>query len=78
MQKVSPLLAEGTLTAGYLRPKWGIAAEAGFERSLPSNLHHKLLWEHYPEIRDGWYSSTGGNYKFGLAANYTFPGLSIF
>ncbi|MCF8245809.1 MAG: hypothetical protein K9J37_14535 [Saprospiraceae bacterium] len=70
--------AEATATVGYLRSKWGVAAESTYDRSLATHLKHDLLKEYYPGIKDGWYDATGGTIKFGLAANYSFRSTSIF
>jgi hypothetical protein len=69
---------ETALSAGYQRPKWGIGAEAVYDRSLASNIRHKLLKEYYPEIKDGWYGGTGGTFRAGITANHTLRNTAIF
>lgn len=55
---------------GFYKEKWSIAAEAGYDHIGATHINHRLLKEYYPEIRDGWYSSTGGNFNFGVLATY--------
>lgn len=62
--------ADIAATFGYLRPNWGLAGEANYGKSLRTHLQHGFLKDNYPEIRDGWYGSTGGFFRFGLNANY--------
>jgi hypothetical protein len=65
-------------TFGYCRSKWGIVAEVNYDRALSTNIRHDILKEYYPEIQDGWYGSTGGNFKFGLKGNYSFKSWNVF
>ncbi len=62
--------AEITTTLGYYKNNWGVAVEANYDRSCATYIEHKLLKEYYPDIQDGWYGSTGGNFKFGVKGNY--------
>lgn len=64
--------ADLTLTFGYVKPRWGIVAQAGYDRSIATHIKHGTLRDYYPEIRDGWYGSAGGNFKFGGRANFSF------
>ncbi len=51
---------------GYYRPKWYIAAELGFDKSIPTHLKHsELMKEFYPDIIDGWFIPSGGHWFFG-------------
>jgi|SRR6187399_1456315 len=62
--------AEITTTLGYYKNNWGVAVEANYDRSCATYVEHKTLKEYYPGILDGWYGSTGGNFKFGIKGNY--------
>jgi len=62
--------AEIATTIGYFKNNWGVAVEANYDRSCATDIVHKSLKEYYPEIQDGWYGSTGGNFKFGIKGNY--------
>jgi hypothetical protein len=59
-----------TTSFGYSRSTWGVAVEANYDWSRATYIEHKTLEEYYPGIRDGWYTSTGGNFKFGVKGNY--------
>lgn len=62
--------AEITTTFGYFKNNWGVAVEANYDRSCATYIEHVRLKEYYPGIQDGWYDSTGGNFKFGVKGNY--------
>lgn len=57
---------------GYYRPKWFLAAEAGADQTLATQLKQGSLKENYPGIYEGWIGSTGGNFKFGGHLGYSF------
>ena len=63
---------------GYQKPKWGIAAEIGYDRSEVTKIENHIPKDYYPEITDGWYNSAGGNFKFGLQANATVKSTNLF
>ncbi len=66
-------------TIGYYRDKWSIAAEAGYDHSSATLIKPRSLKEYYPESKEEWYGSTGGNFNFGLVASYWMKstGLSL-
>jgi hypothetical protein len=64
--------ADLTLTAGLLRPKWGVVGVLQYDQSMATQIENRLLKTYYPEIQDGWYRSSGGNFKFGLRLNRRF------
>lgn len=70
--------ADFTLNVGYVKPKWGIVAIANFDKAIVTHIEHRLLREYYPEIKDGWYLPTGGNFKFGARVNYSFGKWNTF
>jgi len=58
---------EISLTAGYYKPKWHLAAEMGFDKSIATHLKHSELFEaNYAEIENGWFVSSGGQFFYGL------------
>ena len=63
--------ADITFTFGYLRPKFGINAIGSYDRSLATHIKHGMLKDDYPDILDGWYGSSGGNFKFGARMNFS-------
>lgn len=59
--------AEASLTAGYYKPRWHVAAEFGFDKSIANHLKNsESLVENYPDIQDGWLISSGGQYFYGV------------
>lgn len=70
--------AGATAVFGLVKPRWGIVGEANYNAALASNIRHDRLKEYYPDIRDGWYGNTGGNFQFGLRAQYTIHTWSAF
>ena len=64
--------AEMTAILGYYKPKFHIAAEFGFDKAISTHLKHQgLLKENFPEITDGWFVPTGGNFNYGIQASKT-------
>jgi hypothetical protein len=61
--------ADLTLLFGYMKPKWGLTAIINYDHSFMNYIENDLLKVYYPEIRNGWYGSSGGNFKFGARAN---------
>ena len=59
------------LTFGYTKPRWGAVALAGFDKAVVTHLKHGILRDYYPEIKDGWYFPTGGNFRFGARVHYS-------
>ncbi|MCR9252836.1 MAG: hypothetical protein NXI20_20605 [bacterium] len=70
--------AGGMATFGFTRANWGIATEIGVDHSFASRITNGNLKEYYPEIQDGWYSSTGGNFIFNLKANWEIKQNQLF
>jgi hypothetical protein len=70
--------ADVSLNFGYTRPKWGIVALAAYDASFSTHIRHGILREYYPQIRDGWYGTAGGNFKFGARVNGTFGAWNAF
>lgn len=60
--------------AGYYRPKWFIAGEAGFDKAIVTHFKHSAAYKiNYPSVKDGWYEpATGGNFYYGLQSGFSF------
>jgi hypothetical protein len=56
------------LTGGYYKRKWFVAAEAGFDKAIVTQLRHTEKMRENYAARDGWYMSTGGNFYYGIQA----------
>ena len=58
--------------AGYYKPKWHVAGEFGFDKSIVSNLNHsETTKDIYPQITDGWYIPSGGHFFYGIQGSKT-------
>ena len=66
-------LEEGLLF-GYFSNKWYVAGEFDYEKFLLTHIKHNNWYREnvYADAKDGWYSSTGGKFTFGLQGGYTF------
>lgn len=67
-----------TLSLGYARPKWSVMGFANFDKPIVTKIENKLLKEYYPEIKDGWYDESGGNYKFGIRGQVSYKSWNTF
>lgn len=67
-----------TLNVGYAKPKWSVMAFANFDKPIVTHVENKLLKEYYPEIKDGWYDESGGNYKFGIRGQLSYKTWNTF
>ncbi len=64
------------LTAGIYKTKWYLAGELGFDKAISSHLKHtELFKEIYPQVEDGWFLSTGGQFYYDLNAGYSIHNL---
>lgn len=70
--------ADLSFNFGYLRPKGGLLAIACYDKNISTYIKNEKLKEYYPEIRDGWYGTSGGTFKFGVRSQYTFKSWSAF
>jgi hypothetical protein len=57
------------LTFGFVKPQWGLVAFTNYDHSFINHIENDLLKVYYPEISNGWYGTSGGNFKFGARAN---------
>jgi len=77
-QYTSPLVrlsnygGELSVAAGYYKPRWYIAGEAGFDKAITTRFKHtKEMRDNYPGVQDGWYIPTGGNFLYGLQGGWS-------
>ena len=61
-----------SITPGYYKPKWHLAANIGFEQFVATHLKQgDIMRENYTEVQDGWFSNTGGQLYFGVEGSKT-------
>ena len=68
------------IVAGYYKPKWFVAGEAGFDKAIVTQFKHKDLYkQNFPSVKDGWYEpATGGNFYYGLQTGLSFRRNDIY
>ncbi len=60
---------ETSVLIGYYKAKWHLATELGYIKPFASNLNHSdIMKDNYPGVQDGWYTSSGGYYFWGIQA----------
>ena len=59
--------------AGYYRPHFFVAGEAGFDKAIVTHFKHSEEYkDQYQGVVDGWYEpATGGNFYYGLQAGFS-------
>lgn len=65
--------ADMSLTGGYYRAKWFLAAEAGLDKAVVTHFKHSEAYKgQYPGVVDGWYEPpSGGNVYAGIQTGWT-------
>ncbi|SFH05886.1 hypothetical protein [Pedobacter insulae] len=71
--RMSNFGTEISVTSGYYKKNWYIAAEAGFDKAIITHFKHAEIYrENFPLVKDGWYEpSSGGNFNYGLQAGFS-------
>lgn len=63
---------------GYYKPKWFVSGEFGFDKAIATHItHSELARENYPNIQNGWYVPTAGNYFYGIQTGISFRGNDL-
>jgi hypothetical protein len=64
---------------GYYKPKWYAAGEFGFDKAIITHAKHSAyLKESFPELHDGWYIPTGGNFFYGIQLGGSFKNNDLY
>jgi hypothetical protein len=57
---------------GYYKTNWYIAGEVGFDKAIATQIKNSdNMKTIYPDVQDGWYVPTGGNFNFGIVSGYS-------
>lgn len=65
--RMSNLGSELSAIVGIYKQRWHLALEVGYDNSNFTYLKHfDLMKEIHPDIKDGWYAKTGGNFFYGF------------
>lgn len=51
---------------------------AGIDKAVVMHFRHGVLRDYYPEIRNGWYLPTRGNFRFGGRVHYSVGHWTVF
>ncbi len=71
--------SEMTGVIGYYKPKWFVAGEVGFDKAIVTNFKHSQSFkDNYPQVVDGWYIPTGGNFYYDLQTGISFNQHDIY
>ncbi len=71
--------SEFSTNFGYYKPNWYVAGEVGFDKAIATNIKNSdEMKGDYPDIRDGWYVPTGGNFNFGIVSGYSFDNNDVY
>lgn len=70
--------ADLSMIVGFIKPNWGITPVINYDRSISTYISHDLLKDDYPQIVDGWYNTSGGNFKFGVKGNVSIKSWNSF
>jgi hypothetical protein len=71
--------SEFSTNFGYYKSNWYIAGEVGFDKAIATNIKNsEEMKTSYPEIQDGWYVPTGGNFSFGIVSGYSFKSNDLY
>lgn len=64
---------------GYYNPKWYVNGEFGFDKAIVTHFKHTDVYKNnFPEVKDGWYETTGGNAQLGMQIGYSFTKSDIY
>lgn len=76
--KLQSFGSEFTAVAGYYKPKWFAAGEFGFDKAIATHVKNSsIMKEYFPEVQDGWYVPTAGNFHFGVQGGYTIKTVDL-
>ncbi len=58
---------------GFYKRKWYVATEFTFDKAITTNVKHgAVVREYNPNVQDGWYIPTGGNFLYGIQSGLSF------
>jgi hypothetical protein len=64
---------------GYYKSNWYIAGEVGFDKAIATNIKNsEEMKTMYPDVQDGWYLPTGGNFNYGIVSGYSFKNNDLY
>ena len=77
--RVAGFGSEFSTNFGYYKPRWYVAGDIGFDKAIATNIKNSdVMKSIYPDVQDGWYVPTGGNFNFGIASGYSFKSNDLY
>ena len=71
--------SEFSTNFGYYKSNWYVAGEVGFDKAIATNIKNSNeMKSNYPNVQDGWYVPTGGNFNFGVVSGYSFNSNDLY
>jgi hypothetical protein len=71
--------SEFSATIGYYKPKWYVAGVLGFDKAITTHIKNSsLMKDIYPDVQDGWYIPTGGNFLWNIQCGYSFKSNDLY
>lgn len=76
--KLQSFGSELTGVAGFYKSRWFAAAEFGFDKAIATHIKHRdQMKQYYPDVQDGWYVPTAGNFNYGIQGGCTFSTYDV-
>lgn len=77
--RIASFGAEASVACGYYQSRWFAAAECGFDKAIATHLKNSdTAREDFPEIQDGWYVPTAGNFSYGIQGGFSVKKLDFY
>ena len=71
--------SEFSTNFGYYKLNWYVAGDVGFDKAIATNIKNSNEMKSiYPNVQDGWYVPTGGNFNFGIVSGYSFNSNDLY
>jgi hypothetical protein len=71
--------SEFSTNFGYYKTNWYVAGEVGFDKAIATQIKNSdRMKTVYPDVQDGWYVPTGGNFNFGIVSGYSFNSNDLY
>jgi hypothetical protein len=71
--------SEFSTNFGYYKTNWYVAGEVGFDKAIATQIKNSdKMKTIYPDVQDGWYVPTGGNFNFGIVSGYSFKSNDLY
>lgn len=77
--KITNFGSEFSSNFGYYKANWYLAGEFGFDKAISTQIKNTDKMKNvYPNIQDGWYLPTGGNFFYGIVSGYSLKSSDIY